>query len=266
MKTKSLYRNYIYILVMFFSIHWVYSADPVTFLGKDNVELVGTWYPNKSLATKKTMVLLHGVASQKEEWNDFCNFLSRSGWNVLIYDQRGHGKSIHKKTGESIQYNSFYARGINSEWGNMVLDLHSAVQFISKSYKISQNSIVLGGASIGANIALRYASDHPEIPLAILLSPGLDYQGLTTHDAISKYGKRPLFIAVSPQDGYSYQSVMNLQSASQPLTGKGPLFTVYVESKNQGHGVQMFKRSSNAQASPLEQHIVEWLKSQQKFK
>ena len=64
-------------------------------------------------------------------------------------------------------------------------------------YKVS-----IIGASIGANIALNYAVSDHSVKSVILLSPGLDYMGVTTLAPITQY-KNPIYIAGAEGDSQS---------------------------------------------------------------
>lgn len=243
----------------------LYAAEKITFESADGVQIVADFY-RPSLPQKFTVILLHGLASVKEEWSSFAQYLSSKGYGVFIYDARGHGESKKKKNGASIDFRLFFGRGLNSDWGKMVEDLESAVSFLRQKYQLSAKKIGVGGASLGANVALRVAAKNPEIAFAILLSPGIDYQGITTHDLIEKMASRPVLLSASPGDKYAYQSVKELEriatSPPQSSFSKGGIkgnLTILIETENQGHGVQMFRRTKPETPSPLEVKIFQWL-------
>jgi len=41
---------------------------------------------------KASLVIFHGMAEHHERYDDFCRFLCGNGFDVYIYDHRGHGK------------------------------------------------------------------------------------------------------------------------------------------------------------------------------
>ena len=55
------------------------------------------------------------------------------------------------------------------------------------------------GASIGANIALKYASKNEYVKNLVLLSPGMNYRGVSIVESIKNY-KNPILIINSEQD------------------------------------------------------------------
>src|SRR6266849_2861657 len=67
-----------------------------------------------------------------------------------------------------------------------------------------------GYAAIGANGALLFAAEEPRVRCAVLLSPGLDYHGVTTEAAIAQM-KRPVLLVASEEDEYSAQSARRLE-------------------------------------------------------
>ena len=83
----------------------------------------------------------------------------------------------------------------------------------------------------------------------VLLSPGLDYRGVTTADQLAIYGDRPLLLVASEDDAYSADSVRALAEAA----GGGTLHILV----RAGHGTHMF-----AVEPELADLIVSWLDAQ----
>lgn len=252
-----------FLLISFFFLQTHLGAEWFNFETTDGVQMVGEFLkPADSM--KPVVILLHGLGSNRPEFEPFAKYLSQRGIGVLYYDLRGHGDSILKKNGQKVVYQSFTQAG----WQNMVSDVGSAVKALEVKYKIPAGKIAVGGASVGANVAFRYAAQNRDAPFALLLSPGIDYQGVATHDVVPKYndpiylnGKRsvlgrPLLIAVSRGDGYSYQSAMALRTMCSNYYIPLRLFE---ESPTAGHGVQLFQRASPDKPSLLEQKIVSWI-------
>ena len=231
------------------------KAEKIKFQNSEGIEFAGNFTkPHDPL--QYTLILLHGLGSSKEEWDGFYKLLASKGFGVLVYDARGHGETKKKVSGEPIDYQLFYGQGLKSDWGKMIGDLGAARQYLEKKCKIAPHTVAVGGASIGANIALRYASEHPEVPFVVLLSPGMNYQGITTSDVAEKFSDRPLLMAASPTDGYAFQSVLALQKRARSAS-----VTVIQEAPGAGHGVQMFKRRKPDEPSSLETKIVQWIQN-----
>ena len=185
-------------------------------------------------AHRLVWVLLHGLGSNKQEWLTFVEQMVKQGDGFLIYDARGHGDSTHLTNGGTVTYTDAKTAGPGSLWDHMPDDLKSAVEMLKTHNTLDVHEIAVGGASLGANVALVYASQHPEVPALILLSPGLEYAGIASEDAFRRYGTRPVFIAASPGDAYAAGSVRQLilrrtDPACRVVSGEGA-----------AHGVNMF--------------------------
>ena len=170
------------------------------------------------------MVLAHGVASSKNEWERFAARLSSQGVGSLAVDLRGHGESTKGPKGER-DFKDFDATG---EWVEAVADLRAAASWLEARGVISAR-IAFGGASIGANLASQAAADRAAVPCILLLSPGPDYRGVRL---VAKPGLKVL-VAAAPADRYAYQTLAPFSKVkgAESLAAPG------------GHGVQIFDDS-----------------------
>jgi pimeloyl-ACP methyl ester carboxylesterase len=196
---------------------------------KDGVAIKGTYYRPEAV-NAPGVVLLHMLGRKRGDWDAFARQLQDAGYGVIAIDLRGHGESGGKR-----------------EWSKMTQDAAIAADFIRSRSEIDPQRIVLIGASIGANIAINYGAQDPEIVGVALLSPGLDYHGVKTEEAVKQYGARPLFIAASSEDEYAAESSRKLDSLAQ-----GPHQLLILE--NQGHGTQMLGKNNG-----LEEALFQWL-------
>jgi len=180
------------------------------------------------------MVLAHGVASSKGEWERFAESLASKGIGSLAVDLRGHSESTKGPNGERT-FKDFDETG---EWVKAVEDLQAAAEWLKKR-GVKSSRIAFGGASIGANLASQAAAKRPDTPCLLLLSPGPDYRGVRL---IPDRGLKTLAVA-SPPDGYAYQTLEPFKKAkaAEILVAPG------------GHGVQMFDDKKTLDL------IVEWV-------
>lgn len=214
---------------------------------KDNVILIGKFVPPKEPG-KLTFILLHGLASSKEEWYGFADKLSERGYGYLAVDMRGHEESNKTKSGKEVNFKYFGRPVQGSEWFKMPEDVDCMVKHLTKKRHIKKTGIALAGASVGANIALIYSASHKSIPLTVLLSPGLNYVGLLTAPALQQYGNRPVAIAASPKDEYAYKSSARLMDIAEDQD----VDAVFFEGKKNRHGVQMFD-------GKFEDNLLDWI-------
>lgn len=104
--------------------------EEVSILSYDGLKLCGRYYNHD---TDKTVILVHGYRSNgKHDFSGALKFYYDFGFNVLLIDQRSHGKS----EGRLITF------GVKES-----CDVRDWAEFLNKKY--SPNSIVLSGVSMG---------------------------------------------------------------------------------------------------------------------
>ena len=197
----------------------------------DGLELVGTFYaPQQPAPPWPGVILLHMVYGSRQDWQEFAGELTGAGYGVLALDMRGHGDS-----------------GGSLEWDKFEDDLMQAWDYFTSRPDVDRDRSAVVGASIGANMALLLGARQPAAVAVVLLSPGLDYYGITTSDVLETYGLRPLLIVASEEDTYSAQSSRQLLE----LAGGETHLEMY---PGGAHGTVMLSRQSG-----LARLIVGWL-------
>ncbi|OGS05026.1 MAG: hypothetical protein A3G41_01100 [Elusimicrobia bacterium RIFCSPLOWO2_12_FULL_59_9] len=209
-------------------------GEKVEFRTADGWKL-GAWYAPRRDAGLWTFICLHGVGAGKGEWEHFASTAAALGYGILAYDARGHGESQMGPQGRA-DFRSFQRRGEDNEWNQMTADVEAALVFLS-SQGVNSSSTVLVGGSIGANIMLKAASRHPEIPMAILASPSLNYREVRTVNDIRQYGRRPLLLMTSQNDEYSFSGAKLLYNLGVFSTGRQVSFLAAID----GHGAPLLE-------------------------
>ena len=142
-----------------------YLKDDVELVSKDNLKLRGTYIPylRKTAEAEKTIILIHGYTATSESMADLITPFLSHGWNVLLIDQRGHGKS-------EGQYASFgyHEKGDLDLWVNWVRDRSE------KKHQV----IGLLGISMGAGTVLEYAGINKHVNFIIADCPYSDLEEL----------------------------------------------------------------------------------------
>ena len=106
----------------------------------------------------KSLVMLHGVASNHTRWSEFASHTTlAASWNLLRPDLRGHGDSM------------FYGRINRSRW---VADLKATLEHEALP------EVVLLGHSLGAEIALDFSAAHPDSVAGLILIDPVFHQNL----------------------------------------------------------------------------------------
>lgn len=193
--------------------------EDISFQTEDGVNIKGDFYKGGD----KGIILLHMFTVTKQTWKGFAQELKEKGYSVLAIDFRGHGTS-------DLDYSDFGEQDFN----NMILDVRGAKEFLGK-----EKNVVMG-ASIGANIALKFAN---EVDGAVALSPAFNYKGIETKEDASEINK-PVLIVVSDEDT---QSVGDSKELNKIISESE--LEVY---SGKGHGTKMLDRETK-------DRILKWL-------
>lgn len=111
---------------------WGYKFDNVTFASSDGTPLHGWFMPAKGKKSKGTIVFSHGNAGAIGHHLGFTMWLIEGGYNVLMYDYRGFGKS-----------------GGEVDRRGMIDDVKAAFAYIGTRRDIDQTRLVSFGHSLG---------------------------------------------------------------------------------------------------------------------
>lgn len=206
----------------------------------DGTTIAGDYYA-PAAGSPRGLLLLHMMPATRQSWKAFAETMQAAEWHVLAIDLRGHGES----SGGPDGYKNFS----DEEHQASRFDVEAGVGFLKTK---GASELSLGGASIGANLALQYLAAHSEIRRAFLLSPGLDYRGVKTepYARVLQSGQAVYYIA-SDDDRYSADTVRRLFDVTPGGVGKE--LEVFDEA---GHGTAIFEREP--QSMDL---VVSWLQS-----
>src|SRR6185503_18869256 len=151
----------------------------------DNINIAGLVW---DAGSDRSVLLLHMMPATKESWIPLAEKLHAQNINVLAIDFRGHGESsggdYEKFTPE--QHQKYY------------IDVEAAALYLDKHFPDTE--LYLGGASIGANMALRYLSRHHESQKGFALSAGLDYYGVRAIDFVPDLSPNQTVLFVGSKD------------------------------------------------------------------
>jgi acetyl esterase/lipase len=205
----------------------------LTISGADNLPISADLYlPSTGDTPASAVILVHMFRGSRADWGDLPQLFVDQCIAVLAFDLRGFGD-----TGGDI------------DWSKAKEDLNLIYQDLAGRTEINPQKIALVGASIGANLSLITAANQPPIPAVVMLSPGLDYQGVTSEDALAQYSDRPLLIIASKDDTYAADSAQVLKDAA---TGETELLLL----DGAAHGTAMLTQSPD-----LGTTIVNWVLS-----
>ena len=209
-------------------------AEQVTIEAADGLPIRATLLTPLTSGADPGVILLHMLGDDRTVWGEvgLAADLVAAGYAVLAVDMRGHGET-----------------GGTQDWTLAADDLGRVWDDFTARDTVDATRTAVVGASIGANMALRLGAERPDVGAVVLLSPGLNYRGVTTEDPLAIYGDRPLLLIASEDDAYSADSVRALAEAVD-----GATVQLYDYA---GHGTNMF-----AAEPELTALIIGWLGEQ----
>jgi len=162
------------------------ATEKVTIETEDGWELAGLYVQGVNKGEKnhkcRAVILVHMLGREKNDWKPLMKRFYGNGCAVLAFDLRGHGASV-RADGVARPWRKFKRR----DWAAAEKDILAARDWLLKNKEtVDPDRIALVGASIGANLCLRALGRDEKLRGAVLLSPGLDYRGVTTEDALER--------------------------------------------------------------------------------
>lgn len=196
----------------------------------NGAQIPTTLYPVDS-ANPPGLLLVPGEAAGRNSWSGFAAKAQRKGLACLAIELR------------PIDAKAIYG---HDDLANIFADLSIAREILVER-GADPDSLAIIAASEGANLALNWAVDHPEIAAIVLLSPGLTYRGVSTEKALVELGVRPVLLMTSAGDAYSAASCRKLKE-------RAPSFCELREYPGAAHGMDLLERSEQAN-----EQILLWL-------
>ncbi|HDH5986090.1 TPA: lysophospholipase [Staphylococcus aureus] len=116
-------------------IKYIHSVDGTTLYVK----------VNENVNSSANIIICHGLAEHLDRYDEISNYLQEKNFNIIRFDQRGHGRSGGKRT--------FY-----SNVNEIVEDLEAVINFTKEHYK---GNIYLIGHSMGGYGSVLYSTKNP---------------------------------------------------------------------------------------------------------
>jgi alpha-beta hydrolase superfamily lysophospholipase len=208
------------------------AGRPVTVPSSDGTTLAAQIYEASSRPAPG-IVLVHMLSRSKTDWDEVAQQLESAGITALAIDLRGHGAS----------------GGSAGSLGEMTKDVRAAVQWLSTRPAVRPDAIAVGGASLGANLALLAAAEQPLIRAVVAVSPSLEYRGVRVGpDLMKKLGDRPVWLAASSDDPFAARTI-------HELTADGAGARYQQLSPTVAHGTRLL-----AADKVLARALVDWLR------
>jgi fermentation-respiration switch protein FrsA (DUF1100 family) len=138
--------------------HW----EEVRFDAPDDLELAGWFIPPDPQKDGATLIFVHGLGGNREEFLDEAAMLAGHGYGALLFDLRNHGQS------EGTITTLGYAE---------VEDVRGAVAYLLMRPEVNPERIGLVGSSMGGAVAIRATARIPEIRAVVVQSAFSSLEG-----------------------------------------------------------------------------------------
>ena len=205
------------------------GGEEVQFETPDGVTLHGNLFAARG-AVKGAILFVHEPFRSSRDWAYMAEKMSRKGFVSLVFDLRGHGRSLMQ--GEEELDRELFG---DEEYVAMIGDVRTALEALRGAKGAKETPVHLAGADLGGSLSLLLANEDDQITSVAMLSPGLGYDGISVVGQVRKLGKRPLMLVFSMEDGYARKSTEVL---AREATGPIHTETYY----GVGHGTKMLAR------------------------
>lgn len=108
--------------------------------------------------------IIHGSLEHKARYYDFCEFLNKNGYAVIISDNRGHGEFVNDK----------YPMGHFITMDEIIDDLVIVTHYIKEKYP--GKDLTLFGHSLGSQLARVYLEEHDYELKNLILTGTVEYE------------------------------------------------------------------------------------------
>ena len=170
---------------------------------------------------KGVLQMIHGAKEHKERYYEFCEFLQKNGYSVLISDTRGHGASLNEK----------YTLGYMDGLAPLIEDQRLLTGYLRKEYP--GVPLHLFGHSFGSMIARKYMQKYDDLLTSVIMSGTANYvkivkAGMAYGTLMMKFdgerGHHPFMMNLGDKDDDSW---LAYNPKVQEVYRKDPLCTGY---------------------------------------
>ena len=154
------------------------------------------------------VVLVHDKGGTGAQWDGYARRLQQSGISAISFDMRGHGASTGPD-GSRVLFETFSTQ----DWLEAIFDIQAARNALP-AHGVDAANLGIVGTGMGANLASHYAAQDETIQALVLVSPGLEYDGVTVQKAFKAYTQRPSLLIATKGDTYAASSAHTLKKSA----------------------------------------------------
>ena len=178
------------------------TAERVTYETSDAVKIVADYYaPPASDPGKKAPVaiLIHMYPVNRSSWLPLITPLHEAGFAILAYDIRGKGES-NEPAFKNLR--DLYGKRDPALFTEAWKDAAGGLKYLSKRPECDVSNVTVVGASIGAGIAVDFATHESRVKTLVLLSPYPEIMGLKTGEQLKQIALKVALFLISPDNEY----------------------------------------------------------------
>jgi len=142
------------------------------------------------------LILVHRQGASATHWEPLAVRAQQSGYLVLALNLRGHDPQ-----GQTMDFKRF----TEADWQKCLLDIDAGKKSLLDVGADPEN-LFIAGEGLGASLALQYAMGDTQIQGLIMISPGLDYQGIAAEPLLIERTQRPTLLVWAEGDAYAASS------------------------------------------------------------
>lgn len=134
-----------------------------TFAGDGGKELYYEYFQTQE--SRGAIVVVHGLSEFTAKYHEFAWYMLNQGYDVFLYDQRGHGRSCRLTPDQEVIHVDAFT--------DYRKDLHCFICNVVR--KVTQGPLFLYAHSMGGAVAIQYLAQHPEVfAKAVLSAPMIE--------------------------------------------------------------------------------------------
>jgi len=224
------------------------ASREVSFTTSDGWKIYGTLYPAKNSKPTIGVVLIPQKGADRSSFGPLVPALHDAlpDADIMAIDTRGSGKSTNLGTSAGFLAGDYRA---------MSNDVKGATDYFS-FYRFISGYYYLVGSSIGSSVAIDYAAQDSGVQKVVMISPGLDYEGVDIKPALTSVRKK-VFIVASDADPQSSTDSTTIYSLSN-----APVKQLFLyKTVGPAHGTDLFAATEASGEGKLTQKIADWLQS-----
>lgn len=185
------------------------TARRVKFPSKDGVTITADMYEVNP--DYPWVVLFHMAESSRGEFQRIAPKLNKLEVNCIAVDLRS-GKE------ENFIVNETYVLAKNTGLGTAYLDAEKDMRAaIEKAYLIARKPVIIFGSSYSASLALKLASEMPQVKAVIAFSPGEYFGKELDVAAAAKNLSKPTFIACGSDEKKYTDAIANAVQSQKKI-------------------------------------------------